>query len=234
MEDRDSDRLVARAQGGDSDAVRDLYLRYFDRVYDYVRLLVRDRHDAQDVTQDIFLELMHLLPRYQLRLGQPFRLLVYRVARQRGIDHFRKHSRVEPEAPADMASRVGSGRVNSEELEATRDALRWVTDAELKLLMDRLPMSQRQVLLLHYGHDFNGMEIAAILDRTPQAVRNLEHRALTSMRERLESVGRKATGSSRRSPSLVRLRGGRVLLERRFALAGSLGRAGPAGRARRW
>ena len=54
---------VARARTGDADALRFLYLRYADNVYGYVCSIVRDEHEAEDVTQHIFAKLMTSLER---------------------------------------------------------------------------------------------------------------------------------------------------------------------------
>src|SRR5215207_9155898 len=55
---------VARARTGDPDALRFLYLRYADNVYGYVCSIVRDEHEAEDVTQHIFAKLLTTLDRY--------------------------------------------------------------------------------------------------------------------------------------------------------------------------
>src|SRR3712207_7001636 len=48
---------IGRAKQGDEDAMRFLYLRYADNVYGYVCSIVRDEHEAEDVTQQIFAKL---------------------------------------------------------------------------------------------------------------------------------------------------------------------------------
>ncbi len=56
--DRELADAVARAQAGDNEAIRFLYIRYKDNVYGYVLSFVRDPHEAEDVTQHVFLKLM--------------------------------------------------------------------------------------------------------------------------------------------------------------------------------
>src|SRR3954453_23104165 len=58
---------VARAKAGDQDALRFLYLRFADNVYGYVCSIVRDEHDAEDVTQQVFAKLPAALGRYEPR-----------------------------------------------------------------------------------------------------------------------------------------------------------------------
>src|ERR1700726_4553937 len=62
---------VARAKEGDRDAFRFLYIRYSDNMYGYVRSIVRDEYEAEDVTQQVFAKLMTALVKYDDR-GIPF------------------------------------------------------------------------------------------------------------------------------------------------------------------
>src|SRR5437660_7722913 len=71
-ETRDKTRLaVARAKEGDHEALRYLYVSYSNNIYGYVRSIVRDDHEAEDVTQQVFAKLMTTLPKYDDR-GTPF------------------------------------------------------------------------------------------------------------------------------------------------------------------
>ena len=79
---------VARAKDGDADALRFLYLRYADNVYGYVCSIVRDEHEAEDITQHIFAKLLTSLERYEPRVV-PFSAWVLRVAHNAAIDHMR-------------------------------------------------------------------------------------------------------------------------------------------------
>jgi RNA polymerase sigma-70 factor (ECF subfamily) len=72
-------RAVARAKQGDRDAVRFLYLRYADNVFGYVRTIVRDHHDAEDVTQQVFAKLISAISKYEQR-GTPFVAWLLRMA----------------------------------------------------------------------------------------------------------------------------------------------------------
>src|SRR5215216_7586037 len=79
---------VARAKEGDADALRFLYLRYADNVYGYVCSILRDEHEAEDVTQHIFAKLLTALGRYEPRVV-PFSAWILRVAHNAAIDHMR-------------------------------------------------------------------------------------------------------------------------------------------------
>ena len=86
---REKTRLaVARAKEGDRDALRYLYVSYSHNVYGYVRSIVRDEHEAEDVTQHVFAKLMTAIVKYDDR-GIPFFAWLLRFARNLAIDHLR-------------------------------------------------------------------------------------------------------------------------------------------------
>ena len=83
------DRAVTAAQAGDMDAIRFLYMRYKDNVYGYVLSIVREQHEAEDCTQQVFMKLISAIQRYEPRTV-PFTAWILRVARNVAIDHLRQ------------------------------------------------------------------------------------------------------------------------------------------------
>ena len=79
---------VARAKEGDRDAMRFLYVSYSHNIYGYVRSIVHDDHEAEDVTQHVFAKLMTTIGKYDDR-GVPFFAWLLRLARNVAIDHLR-------------------------------------------------------------------------------------------------------------------------------------------------
>lgn len=79
---------VRLAQAGDREALGFLYARYADNVHGYVRSIVHDPHDAEDVTQQVFAELIHMIGRYEER-EVPFFAWILRVARNLAVDQLR-------------------------------------------------------------------------------------------------------------------------------------------------
>jgi hypothetical protein len=77
---------VRLAQAGDRDALGFLYARYADNVYDHVRSIVHDPHDAEDVTQQVFAELIHSIDKYDER-ELPFFAWILRVACNLAVSH---------------------------------------------------------------------------------------------------------------------------------------------------
>jgi RNA polymerase sigma-70 factor, ECF subfamily len=225
-EDLDSARLVLAAQAGDPTAVSSLYMRYFDRLYSYLNVALRDSHDAEDIAQEAFLSMLGALPEYEVRLSQPFRVLLFRIARNRSIDHLRKHGAVDLEAPEEL------DRLRDVLLEDPPGAFDSISDGELAAYVKRLPMKQRQVLMLRYALDFSAEEIGEVIESTPQAVRNLQHRALRFLRRCLKSDDETEMSGGRRMASVVVLRPAPVITGRQEALRQPL--AAIAGLRRAW
>jgi RNA polymerase sigma-70 factor (ECF subfamily) len=156
-------RLLLRVQGGEQDAIEKIYRLMFDDVFAYLNVTLGDRSDAEATTQQVFLSVLTALPGFRLRRGTTVRAWVLSIARHQAIKHRKRPG---------------------------RQVVVEVSDPELRACIERLPFSQRQVLALRNMLGMDTNEIAIVLDRTSQAVRHLEARALRSVRERLEAIGR--------------------------------------------
>jgi RNA polymerase sigma-70 factor, ECF subfamily len=172
-----SERLVhaavARAREGDQDALRFLYLRYADNVYGYVCSIVRDEHEAEDVTQQVFAKLTASLARYEPRVV-PFSAWILRVAYNAAIDHMRKRRPVpcEEVRPHDTVDDV-SGRERF---------------ADLRLALDALPPEQRDVIVLRFLIGLTPREVAEHMGRTETAVHGLQHRGRSRLRREMQRI----------------------------------------------
>jgi RNA polymerase sigma-70 factor (ECF subfamily) len=212
-EDLDTARLVTRIQSGESAGYADLYMRYFERVYSYFRVLLRDTHEAEDLTQQVFVRVLEALPRYERR-RQPFRAWLFTIARNLAVDHLKRSNRLQLEEPADVARR----RETNGEAEPEQEKLDWIVDRELLLFVERLPTTQRQVLVMRFMLDLSAGEIAEILGTSSDVVRQHQTRAIRLLRERLAGIGRTPERLERRTPMRRGTRQSRVLRRRRFSL----------------
>jgi RNA polymerase sigma-70 factor (ECF subfamily) len=184
-EDADTGRLVTRIQAGDREQFALLYMRYFERLYAYLGVVLGNSHEAEEAVQHVFLSALQALPAYERR-GTPFRAWLFRIARNRALDELRARGRVEPADPHDVdRRREAETAPPSPEL----NSLGWLSDRELALFVRRLPQAQRQVLMLRFAADLSHTEIATILDCTPVDVRMLQSRALRTLRDRLTAIG---------------------------------------------
>lgn len=161
---------VGRAQAGDSEALRFLYLRYKNNVYGYVLSIVRDDHEAEDVTQQVFLKLMAVIDKYEPR-QVPFTAWIVRVARNVAVDYQRQRRAIpcaevfEPSHPADDGLRER----------------RWTIEHAL----EALPEDQRGVVVLRHLVGLSPREIADRLGRSEASIHGLHHRARQTLRRNL-------------------------------------------------
>src|SRR5215208_2744104 len=88
--------LVERAQQGDRDALEELYLIHFDRIYSYLHMTVGNRHDAEDLTTQTFLKMLESIGKFRWQ-SVPFSAWLFRIAHNLSMDHFRASRRWQPE-----------------------------------------------------------------------------------------------------------------------------------------
>jgi RNA polymerase sigma-70 factor (ECF subfamily) len=208
---------VLRIQAGDRAAFTDLYMRYFSRVFAYLRVVLRSDHQAEEATQQVFADVFEALPRYERR-AQPFSAWLFVVVRNQALTELERQRRNEPVDPAAFAEELPVGEADEPDADTLR-SLNWISDPELLLFIERLPLAQRQVLALRYMLDLSTADTARVLGRTVADVRQLHSRALRFLRARLEALGRAPTERTR-APMRAPLRHARVARRRRFALLG--------------
>src|SRR3954463_11980034 len=89
-------RLVDRAQQGDRDALEELYLIHFDRIYGYLHGSVGNRPDAEDLTTQTFVEVLGSIGKFRWQ-SAPFSAWLFRIAHNLAMAHFRATKRWQPE-----------------------------------------------------------------------------------------------------------------------------------------
>ena len=170
-------KLVERAQQGDRDALEELYLLHFDRIYSYLHMSVGNRHDAEDLTTQTFLRMLEAIGRFKWQ-AVPFSAWLFRIAHNLAMDHFRATKRVQPE---EVVPEPEGSEQDSAELEAMQSIGR----QSLLELIENLSDEQQQVLTLKFVFNFSNAEVATILGKTEGAVKSLQHRALVSLQKQV-------------------------------------------------
>lgn len=169
--------LVTRGQQGDREALEELYLIHFDRIYSYLHVSVGNRHDAEDLTTQTFLKMLEKIGSFKWQ-SAPFAAWLFRIAHNLAMDHFRSRRRWQPE------EEVPEPR-GEEEPSAELAAMQTIGRESMLRLIDRLSPEQQQVLTLKFVFNLPNAEVAAILDKTEGAIKSLQHRALVSLQKQI-------------------------------------------------
>lgn len=189
-EPRTSQRVshaVKAAQYGDREALGFLYARYSDDVLAYTRSIVIDVHEAEDVTQQVFAKLIHVISKYEERDDVPFFAWILRVARNAAVDHLRRQ-RMIPVEEVRTSGEEGGDPSESQRVSDLREALAV------------LPKDQCEVLVLRHLAGLSPTEIATRMGRSEGSVHGLHHRGRRTLRAELTSrESAPTTAASRRS-----------------------------------
>lgn len=165
--------VVRRVQRGDPDAFHLLYDAYRTRVYTYLRSVLRNRDDAQEVTQQVFMRAFEKAGTF--RLGpEPFGAWLFSIARHAAIDHLRKSAHTAVEAPAAIDRRRDG---------ASEEAM--VMDTDMASRLERLPVNQRSVMVMRYLLDLSTTDTGLLLGCSADSVRHVHQRALKALRSQL-------------------------------------------------
>ena len=166
-----------------SDDGSGFFEKHYDRVYRYVRCMVRDSVEAEDLTQEAFLR----AHRERDTVKDPGAMLswLYRIATHVALDRLRQRtSSATRESKVDLADLdppdLGSPSV---ERELDREQM----SACVQRFLVAIPDNYRSVLLMHDTHGLTGPEIAAVLDIPLSTVKMRLHRARRRLKAALEA-----------------------------------------------
>ena len=164
---------VARAKQGDREAFRYLYVQYADNVYGYVASIVKDEHEAEDITQMVFVKLISVLHKYEQR-DVPFTSWLLRLAHNVAYDHLRRRLPTPTEEVRSPEER--DDRNSADEVQVVGHALA------------ALPEDQRTVVVLRHVVGLTPGEIAQRLRRSENSVHGLHHRGRRSLQSHLRQL----------------------------------------------
>ena len=177
MTDQDLDlRCLERLQGGEANALEELFDRYSPLLYSMVLRIVRTPADAEDTVQEVWLQVWKRVATFDPRRGTVAAWLVM-LARSRALDRYRS-----------LASRRNAeGRVEAEVEASPDDASTSATQRQLSdrvtQALGQLAPQQRQVIEIAYFEGLSQTEIAARLNAPLGTVKSWTRQGLTKLRE---------------------------------------------------
>ena len=170
--------LVENAKKGDKDAFANLFNMYYTPVYRYIISRSRDENLALDLTQDVFLKWYQSLARYELpkdtNVTSPLSYL-FTIAKRLMINQGLKKYSVQMPENADEF-------LPSQDLSADYLSDIKLTIEQVYAYFDRLTEAEREFIELKYMSELDNKEISIIMERSVDALRQIEHRAIKKLR----------------------------------------------------
>jgi RNA polymerase sigma-70 factor (ECF subfamily) len=177
------DELLQKAQQGDQAAVEALFRREWRPVYRLIYRSVMNRAEAQDLTQEVFIRALTSLDRFQ-PTTTPFAGYLAVIARNLLRDRWRR--RTPPTVSDTQSAQLASSAAGPEQVALIADE-----QTRIAALLAPLPADYRRVIELRVLDGRPTDEVAALMGRSPGAIRILQHRAITTLRKQMhEGSGR--------------------------------------------
>ncbi len=173
---QDEESLIRRAQQRDQEAFAQLYEQHFDRIYRYVALRIGDKIEAEDMTQQVFLNALQSISSFKWK-GIPVSAWLFRIAHNQVVDYLRKKAK-QATVPLDE-SQVSSD--SNPQLVAERG----LDIEQLLSATKQLTEAQREVIALRFTGELSTAQVAKAMGKSQGAVKALQHSAIVALRKAL-------------------------------------------------
>ncbi len=164
-------QLAERAAKRDRQAFGKLYDLYVDKIYKYIYYKSGRTDEAEDLTAQVFLKAWEAIENYKWE-GYPFSTWLYRIAHNMMIDYYRTHRETFP---------LDTARTKESSLDPFQSAIQSITSDQSKSALHHLTHDQQRVFILRFLEGYSTAEVAAMMDKDPDAIRALQHRALRAL-----------------------------------------------------
>jgi RNA polymerase sigma-70 factor (ECF subfamily) len=165
--------LIRRAQQRDAVALTQIYEENFDRIYRYIVIKIGDRTEAEDMTQQVFLNVLKSISSYKWQ-GMPFTSWLYRIAHNQVVDYLRKKSS-RATVPLDESMADTGG-------DPEQSAIRRIQIEELSVVAKKLTPAQQEVISLRFAAELSIAEAAKVMGKSEGAIKALQHSAIAALR----------------------------------------------------
>ena len=171
---QDERSLITRAQSRDAEAFGLLYEAYFEKIYRYVAIKIGNRTEAEDLTQQVFINALESIGSYKMR-EVPFSAWLYRIAHNQIVDTLRKRSR-RPTMELDESLPIPADGDLVQEIELKLETKELVEAAK------KLTKLQQEVIALRFGVDMPIADVARVMGKTEGAIKAMQHSAVAALR----------------------------------------------------
>lgn len=150
--------LIRNYINGHEEALSVLVTRHQQKIYSYIRMLVKDSALAEDIFQDVFVKVINTLKSGNYNEEGKFLPWVMRIAHNLSIDHFRKAKRFQMVNQREDIDIFRTIKVDDDNIED--EIIKTQILQDVKKLIKELPAEQQEVLILRHYADMSFQEIA--------------------------------------------------------------------------
>lgn len=172
----DPRQLIISAKDGDMAAFGKLYELYFTPVFRYIFARTSQHQLSEDLAQTVFIKAFESLDRYQPTASPPLAYL-FTIARNSVIDHWKKKKDILFQEEDAAVSNIVDRKQNPARDAEIKSSVGIITAA-----IQELPPDQQDVITMKFLQELSNAEIAQALGKSEDAVRQLQSRALKSLR----------------------------------------------------
>ena len=182
--------LVQTAVAGREASFEELVRRYQRPIAAYVYRMVGDYDAALDLTQEVFIKVYNSLSRYRAEFK--FSTWIYKIAHNAAIDHLRRHAVREQALTTSVDGERREVMIESRRLTPEQESERKERRSEIESVVQLLPASYRELVVLRHSHDLSYDEMAEVTGLPLGTVKNRLFRAREAMRDLLLQRGIKS------------------------------------------
>jgi RNA polymerase sigma-70 factor, ECF subfamily len=172
--------LLRQAKEGHEAALTELYNHFFEKIYRFIFYRVGHKEVAEDLTEEVFIKVFRGIK--NLQETQAFEAWLYQIARNQVIDYYRSKKAVIPIEEVENTLEYETNIVDVVHLQSQQQVF-------IKLLKE-LTGEQQAVMRMKFLEDLDNDEIAAVLNKTEGAIRVIQHRAITKLKDLISKLGR--------------------------------------------
>ncbi len=179
--DREETETISRCQQGDQQALKEIFDKYHKKVYRIAYGVVRQREEALDIVQEVFIKLFHTIKNFKGR--SQFYTYLYRMTMNTAIDHTRKMGKQSVSSLDEEGSFEPS---DAAEKGPERILLQKELEERVKRAMDKLPAEQRAALIFRDVEGLSYQEMAEAMGSSIGTVMSRLHYGRKRLQELLK------------------------------------------------
>ncbi|KXX67884.1 MULTISPECIES: RNA polymerase sigma factor [Flammeovirga] len=195
--------LIAQYLNGSEAAFEQLLNKYKNKLFTSILLIVKDEYVAEDLLQDTFIKAIKMIRAGKYNEEGKFMPWISRIAHNMAIDYFRKQKRYPTIIMEDGSSVFDTLDFSETSIEDQRILLE--TQTNVRNLVDRLPDTQREVLVMRHYMEMSFQEIADSTDVSINTALGRMRYALINLRKMMEQQSENSNNAVRQKTSKQRV-----------------------------